>query len=185
MALHCLADSTDLRLFVPPHRTYSLTLQLPILSGPPFESSPATLLDDVQGLLGQKTLARSRFTSQTACRHLQDFNLEVSPEFLRILGIVRFTKTFRKFLFVLLGNAFVPETADIQPSLVRCRYFTSLEPYFQGSHEKSVVGPGELGAPNDPAVLDKSPATAYVYMVDLSAPTTAIGISSPAVQVGL
>ena len=34
MALHCLADSTDLRLFVPPHRSYSLTLQLPILSGP-------------------------------------------------------------------------------------------------------------------------------------------------------
>ena len=62
------------------HRTYSLTLQLTLLSGLPFESSPATLLDDAQGLLGQKALGRSRCISQTALRHLQDFSLEVSPE---------------------------------------------------------------------------------------------------------
>ena len=35
---------------------YSLTLQLPILSGLAFECSPATLLDGVHGLLGQKPL---------------------------------------------------------------------------------------------------------------------------------
>ena len=95
--------------FFPPHRTYSLTLQLPKLSGPPFESSPATLLDDVQGLLGQKTLGRSRCISQTTLRHLQDFGLEVSAEFLRIVGIIRFAEPFRKFPFVLLDNALVPE----------------------------------------------------------------------------
>ena len=65
MAFHCLAESKDLRLLVPPHRTYSLTLQLSVLSGTPYESSPATLLDDVQGFLGQKTLGHSRCISQT------------------------------------------------------------------------------------------------------------------------
>ena len=124
MALHCLTDSTDLRLFVPPHRTYSLTLQLPVLSGPPFESSPATLLDGVQGLLGQKTLGRSRCISQTTLRHLQDFGLEVSPEFLRIVGIVRFAEAFRKLPFVQLCNALVPESADIQPNSVGWRHLT-------------------------------------------------------------
>ena len=42
-------------LFVSPHRTYSLTVQLPVHSCLPFESSPVTLLDDVEGLLGQKS----------------------------------------------------------------------------------------------------------------------------------
>ena len=108
---------------------------------------------------------RLRCISQTTLRHLQDFFLEVGPEFLRIVGIVRFAETFRKFPFVLLGNALVPEPADIQPNSVGWRHLTRLEPYFQGSHEKSVVGPGKLGAPKDPTVLDTSPATAYKYMV--------------------
>ena len=54
--------------------------------------------------------------SQTALRHLQDFGLEVSPDFLRVDGIVRFAETFRKFSFILLGNAIVAETVDMQPS---------------------------------------------------------------------
>ena len=40
---------------------------------------------------------------------------------------------------------------------------------------------GAVGAPKDTAVLDKSPSTAYEYMVDLFPCTTAIGIPSPAV----
>ena len=55
-------------------------------------------------------------TTQTALRYLEDFGLEFSSEFLRIVGIVRFAETFRKFPFVLLGNAFVTEMADIQPN---------------------------------------------------------------------
>ena len=42
---------------------------------------------------------------------------------------------------------------------------------------------GAVGAPKDTAVLDKSPSTAYEYMVDLFPCTTAIGIPSPAAQV--
>ena len=87
--------------------------------------------------------------------------LEVGPEFFKIVGIVRFAETFRKFLFVSLGHALVLEPADIQPISVRWRHLTKLEPYFQGSHEKSLVVPGKLGAPKEPAVLDQSPATAY------------------------
>ena len=34
----------------------------------------------------------------------------------------------------------------------------------RGSHEKSVVGSGKLGAPKNPAVLHKFPATAYEYI---------------------
>ena len=76
------------------------------------------------------------------------------------LCLVRFAETFRKSPFVLLGNALVPEPADIQPNSVEWRHLTRIQPYFQGSHEKSVVGPSNLGIPKDPAVLDKSPATA-------------------------
>ena len=47
MALHRLADSTDLRLFVPIHHTYSLTLQLPVQSGLPFESRYNKLLINI------------------------------------------------------------------------------------------------------------------------------------------
>ena len=115
VALNCLADSADLRLFGPPYCTYTTTLQLAVLFGLPFESSPATLLGDVQGFVDQKVLGRSKCTSQTALRHLQDFGLQVSSEFLRIVGIVRFAANFRKFPSVLLGNSLVPETADIQP----------------------------------------------------------------------
>ena len=93
--------STDLRLFVPPHRMCSLMLQLLVLSGSPFECSRATLLDDVHGLLDQKALRRSLCISQTALRHLQVFGLEVGSEFLRIVGIFKFTKTFPKFPLVL------------------------------------------------------------------------------------
>ena len=64
-----------------------------------------------------------------------DFGLEVSPEFLRIIGIVRFAETFRNFPFVLLGDAVVPESADMQPDPFGWRDLTGLEPYFQGSHE--------------------------------------------------
>ena len=84
--------------------------------------------------------------SQTNLGHLQDFDIEVCPEFRRIVGIVRFAETFHKFPFVLLGNALAPEPADIQPNSVGLRRIMRLEPYFQGSHEKSVVGPGKLGA---------------------------------------
>ena len=107
MALLCLADSTDLRLFIPPRRTYNLTLQDPVLSNLLFESSPVTLLDGVQSLLGQKARGRYRCTLQTALRHLRNFRLEVSPEFLRIFVIVTFAETFRNFLFVHLGVAVV------------------------------------------------------------------------------
>ena len=122
-------------------------------------------------------------TSQTVLRHLQDLVLEVSPYFLSVIGIVKFAATFRKFPFVLLSNALVPETTDIHPNLDGWGHFTRLEPYFQGSHEKSVIGSGKLGAPKNPAVLDKSPATAYEYTVDVFPCTTAIGMPSTAVQV--
>ena len=111
---------------------------LSLLSGPPSESSAATLLNDVQG-----------------------------PEFLRIVEIVKFAKSYHNLPFSLLDNALVPQPADIQSNSVGWRHLTTLESYFQGSHEKSVVSPGKLGAPKDPAVLDKSPASAYKYMVDL------------------
>ena len=60
-----------------------------------------------------KVFGRSRCIWQTALRHLQDFGPEVSPVFLRIVGIVTFAETFRKVPFGLLGNVLVPETADI------------------------------------------------------------------------
>ena len=41
-----------------------------------------------------------------------------------------------------------------------------------------MVGSGKLYALKDPAVLDRSPATAYGYMVDLLTCTTAIEILS-------
>ena len=94
MAFHCLADSNDLCLFVLPHRSYRLTIQLPVFSGLPLECSLPTPLHDVRGFLRQKALGRSRCTWQTAFRQLQDFGVEVSPEFLRIFGIVMFTETF-------------------------------------------------------------------------------------------
>ena len=93
--------------------------------------------------------------------------LQASPESLRIVGIVRFVEIFRTFPFVILGNALVPETADIQPNLFGWRHLTKLQPYFQVSHEKSVVASGKFGAPKIPAVLDIFPATAYVRKVDI------------------
>ena len=57
------------------------------------------------------------------------------------------------------------------------------EPYYQGSYEKSVVGPGKVGAPKDPAILDESPAIAYEYMVDIFLSAIAIVVPSSAVQV--
>ena len=70
VALHCVADSMDLR---------TLELQIQVLPGLAFESSPATLLDGVQSLLGGKVLGSSRCTSQIALRHLQDWSHEVCP----------------------------------------------------------------------------------------------------------
>ena len=98
----------------------------------------------VRKLLGVPDVSRRQL------RHLHDFGLEVGP-----------AETSRKFSFVFLGNALVPEPSDIQLNSVGWRHLTRLEPYFRGSHEKSVFGPGKLGAPKDPAVLDKSPATAW------------------------
>ena len=142
------------------------------MSDVPFEASPATLHDDVRRLLGQKSLGRSRCISQTTVVHLQDFAHEVSPEFLRIVGIVRFAETFHP------GQRSRPKAADIQPEThpAGWRDLTRLKPYSQGSHEESVVGPGKLGAPIDPAVLDKSPATAEEYMIHSFPCTTATGI---------
>ena len=107
--------------------------------------------------------------------------LEVSLEFL--IGKVGFVETFLKFPFVLLGDAVVPETANIQPIFVEWHHLTRLQTYFQGSLEKSVVGLGKLGAPKDSAVLDKSPSTACEYTVDLFPCTTGIGIPSSVIHV--
>ena len=71
-------------------------------------------------------------------------------------------------------HALVPETADTQPILVGWRHPTRHEPYFQSSHEKSVVGSGKLGSPK---LLNKSPAIAYMsitYMTAVSATLRAI-----------
>ena len=87
------------------------------------------------------------------------------------------------FPFVFLGNALAPEMADIQPNLVEWCHLTRFEPYFQGSHETSFVGPGKLGAPKESAVLDKSLPTAYEYMMYLFPYATANGVPSAAVQV--
>ena len=123
-----------------PHRTYSLTLMLPLLSGPS-KSSAATLLNDVQG-----------------------------PEFLRIVEIVKFAKSYHNLPFSLLDNALVPQPADIQSNSVEWHRFRIYEPYFQGSSEKSVVGPGKHVAPKDP-ILDKSPATAFnTWLITFLAP---------------
>ena len=45
-----------------------------------------------------------------------------------------------------------------------------------------MVGLGKFGALEYTAILDKSLATAYVYMVDFFPCTTGIGIPSPAVS---
>ena len=103
-------------------------------------SNPASLLDGVRGLLGQKLLDVPG-VSETALRYLQNFGFEVSLELVRVIGIVMFAETFRSFPFVLLGSALVQESAYIQPNLVGLRHLTRLEPHFQGSHEKSMVGP--------------------------------------------
>ena len=80
-----------------------------------------------------------------------------------------------------INSCLVPETANIDG----WRHLTRIEPYFQGSYEKSVVGPGNYGGPKYPAVLDKSPATAYEYMIDLFSCTTANGIPSQRCMSGL
>ena len=76
------------------------------------------------------------------------FGSRSRSELIRIVGSVRFAETFRKFHFVLLSNALVLETADIQPNLVGWHHLRDFEPYFQGSHEKFVFGFGKLGAQN-------------------------------------
>ena len=86
--------------FTPP-RMYRPTIQLAALSDFPFESSPATLLVGVRGLLGQKALRRSTY------RQLSDT--------FRIL-VFKSIQNFRESsesLRSLLRNAPVQETADI------------------------------------------------------------------------
>ena len=68
----------------------------------------------------------------------------------RIVGVVKFAETVRKFPFILPSNAHVPKTAYIPPNLAGWRHLMALELYFQGSHEKSVAGSGKLGTPNNP-----------------------------------
>ena len=149
-------------------------LQRPILSGLTFVSSPVTLVDRVQSLLGQKTHGRSR--------HLQDLCLEVNPDLFIVVGIVRFAEPFRKFQLVLLSNVLVQNGA-IQPDWAGWRHLTRLELNFQSSYEKSVVGSGRLDAPEIPEVVDKYPATLCEYMADFFPCTIAIKVLSPAVQV--
>ena len=160
--------------------TYSLPLQLSVLSGLHFESRPATLHDGVQALLSQKALGRFRCTSRTALRHLRVLGLEISPDFLRIVGNFRFPETSPVCIPGLRSR---PKTVDIQPNLVKWRHLTRFQSYFQSNPEKVVVRFGKPGAPNISGVLEKSPATAYEYMVGLFLCTTAIGKPSVAVHV--
>ena len=118
----------------------------------------------------------------------QDFGSVVSPVFLSIVGMVRFAETFRKFLFVLPATfASRRRRTSSRTYVMVCvwlwRHLTRLGLYFHGSHEKSVVGPGKLGAPKVSAVLEKTSLTAYEYMIDLFPRTTAIGKPRPAVRI--
>ena len=117
-------------------------------------------------------------------RQLSDtFSIWVSksvPEILRIIRIVRLASTFR---FVLLSNALVPKTAYIPTDVAGWRHLMRHQPLFQVSREGSVLGSGRLGAPKNPAVLDKSPVTTYESIVDLFPCTIAIGVPNPAVHV--
>ena len=135
MLLHYLEDSADFRIFVPSHRMYSLNHQLPLLAGLCFECRRATLLEGFQCFLHQKVL------------NVPGVLLRHSPDFFKIVGIDMFAETFRNFTFLLLSNAVVSDTVDMQPSLVSWHHITRLEPYFWVSHEKPLVRNGELGAP--------------------------------------
>ena len=95
----------------------------------------------VRNLLDVPGVSRRQFSDT-----FRTLVLQVSPEFLRIVRIVRIAETFHKFPLVLLGNALVPKTADIQPNLVGWCHRTRLAPYFRGSHEKSVVASGKFSA---------------------------------------
>ena len=113
MTLHYFAASTELRLYVPPHRMYSLTLQLPILSGLTLDSSPAMVsrVSWVRNLLDFPVVPRR----QLSCT-LSIWVLKSVKKFLRIVGIVRLAETFRTLPFVFLSNALVSETVDIDPN---------------------------------------------------------------------
>ena len=97
-----------------------------------------------------------------------------------IVGIVRFAETSHKFPFVLPGNALVPEPAEIQPNSFGRRHLMR-RAVFSG-YPREVCGRSrQTLAPKISPIVDKSLATAYMYMVDLF-PCT-IGIGTPAVQV--
>ena len=130
-----------MRLSVPPHRTYSHTLQLPLSSGLNFQFSTPTFLDGVQVSLVRNSWTFQVYLADSSPTPL-DLGLEVSPDFLRIVGIPRFAEIFRNCQFALLSNTLVPKTAYIQPDLAGWRHLTRFEPYFQGIHKKSVVGSG-------------------------------------------
>ena len=176
MALHCFADSSDLAppcpslLHVHLHASAPDTVRSYIrvkpCDSPPWWSGSSWCFS---------------CSSETALRHLQDLGLEVSLQFLKIFKIIRSAETFRKFSFVQLSKALVPETAYIQPNLAGRGLFAKLEAYFQGSHKQSVVDSGKLGAPKTHAVMVKYDETSYEDMVDRFPCTTAIGVPSPAV----
>ena len=125
-------------LFHFPHRTLSPTLQLPLLPGLTIEEWPATLLNSVQGLYGQKTLRRSKHTSRTAFQHFKDFGLQVSLEFLKAVSI------WPHLAFLLLKNVLIPRIADIQHNMAKWRHPMGLAPSFQGSYENVVAANSAL-----------------------------------------
>ena len=178
MAFHCLAYATDLRLPVPPHSTYSLTLQLSVLSGLPFVFSP-DLLDGVQGLL--QNLRNLLDFPGAPRRQLSDTfrilvfksvqSLSEAPE---SLGSPRLSASSRLYSW----QRTHPGDGGNPAELVGWRHLMKLESCFQGSHGKICGRSWQTRCSRRPAVLDKSPATAYEYMVDIFSCTIAIGIPS-------
>ena len=55
---------------------------------------------------------------QTALLHLKNLALHVSPDFPKVVGIVKFAEIYLKYPFVLLRNVLIPEMTDIQPNVV-------------------------------------------------------------------
>ena len=93
-----------------------------------FEFIPATFLVDTSRILVLQTVQSFSGSSESLC----------SP---------RLSTSSRLYSW---ANALVPEPANIQPNLVGWHHLTRLEPYFQGSNKKCVLGSGKLGAPKYP-----------------------------------
>ena len=110
------------------------------------------------------------------------FVFDVGQEFLRIRGIVNFAETSQVPVCI-LSDALDSKSAYIQPDLADWRHPTRIDSYFQGRPENSVVGFGKVGSPGNPAVLQNSPVTNYVYMVDFLAQPPVKQRWCPAVQV--